>query len=314
VPVYCAYHGDIRVTGGEIVYAEDPYVTGNPGCDDGNHPNGPSDGALEGGISHEHNESITDPEPELGNAWTDFGGLGGEIGDKCRTFQKPTEFGTPLGIAPDGAKYNQVINGHLYWYQKEWSNDGRRCMQRLTFSGAEPTATFASTPAEGNRIMFDAAGSTAPGGVAEYNWQFNDAHGPSIPIEATTPTVTHRFPARETFLVALTVFAADGTSIGTAHTIKVGKAVAPTVTNLSPTQGAAAGGTSVTVTGSGFALGETATAFRFGVTRASTVSCGSTTECTVVAPAHARGTSQVTATVGEVSNQKQPPADQFTYQ
>ena len=28
------------------IYANDPYVTGNRGCDDGNHPNGPSDGAL----------------------------------------------------------------------------------------------------------------------------------------------------------------------------------------------------------------------------------------------------------------------------
>ena len=28
----------------------------------------------------------------------------------------------PLGTASNGAKYNQVINGHFYWYQQEWSN------------------------------------------------------------------------------------------------------------------------------------------------------------------------------------------------
>ncbi len=48
-PVYCAYHGNIPLAGGEIIYANDPYVTGGMGCDDGNHPNGkPSDGGAGG--------------------------------------------------------------------------------------------------------------------------------------------------------------------------------------------------------------------------------------------------------------------------
>ena len=51
VPLYCAYHGSFSSAGGEIVYANDPYVTGISGCDDGEHPNGePSDGALQGGL------------------------------------------------------------------------------------------------------------------------------------------------------------------------------------------------------------------------------------------------------------------------
>ncbi len=121
-PVYCAYHGNISLPeGAEIIYSNDPYVTGVEGCDDGNHPNGStSDGVLVGGLSHEHNESTTDPEPN--SAWTDFGGFGGEIGDKCRTFEARSEFGAPLGKAANGAKYNQVIDGHFYWYQQEWSN------------------------------------------------------------------------------------------------------------------------------------------------------------------------------------------------
>lgn len=35
----------------------------------------------------------------------------------------------------NGAKYNQVINGHFYWYQEEWSNDGHTCLQRYTRNG-----------------------------------------------------------------------------------------------------------------------------------------------------------------------------------
>jgi hypothetical protein len=42
-----------------------------------------------------------------------------EIGDQC-----DRQMGTPLGTAANGAKYNQVINGHFYWYQEEWSNQG----------------------------------------------------------------------------------------------------------------------------------------------------------------------------------------------
>ncbi len=172
---------------------------------------------LQGGLSHEHNESITDPEPN--NAWTDYatGELTGyEIGDKCAGSQ-----GTPLGTASNGAKYNQVINGHFYWYQQEWSNQTNQCLQRLTFSGAEPTATFTSASGAGNEMTFNATGSTAPGGVARYDWQFNDEPVFRTPVETTTPTVSHVFPTKGQYVVALTVFAANGTSIGTARTIRV---------------------------------------------------------------------------------------------
>ena len=240
-PQYCAYHGNIPVGGKQLVYSNDPYVTGNFGCDDGNHPNGSSaDGVIQGGLSHEHDESLTDPEPN--NAWTDYatGELtGAEIGDKCRNFGVEEEFGTPLGEAPNKAIYNQVVNGHLYWYQQEWSNQGHRCLQRLTFSGAEPVATFTSKPLAGEAASFDAGGSSAPGGVFRYSWQFNDL---SEPVETTNPTVSHTFNQGGPHLVALTVFAKDGTSIGTARTIEGGNVVAaPT-----PVTGAASGVTQTT--------------------------------------------------------------------
>jgi IPT/TIG domain len=87
----------------------------------------------------------------------------------------------------------------------------------------------------------------------------------------------------------------------------------PTVTGLSPKTGSKAGGTSVTVTGTGFALGTTATIFKFGTALAKSVNCTSTTTCTVVAPAHAVGTVDVKATVNKVSSVTNRPGDQFTY-
>jgi IPT/TIG domain len=124
---FCAYHGDISVSGSALVYANDPYVAGL-GCDLGEeHPNANvSDATIAGGLGHEHAESVTDPQL---NAWYDSRGQ--EIGDKCRTLKQNTEFGEPLGKAPDGSNYNQVIDGDLYWYQQEWSNAAGGCQQRL---------------------------------------------------------------------------------------------------------------------------------------------------------------------------------------
>jgi PKD repeat protein len=213
---YCAYHQNTSIAP-MLIYSNNPFVVGNPGCDDGNHPNGPSDGELVGGLSHEHNESVTDPLPN--DAWTNGIGRrhGEENGDQCDFIM-----GNPLGTAPNGAVYNQVINGHFYWYQEEWSNQGRTCLQRLTPSGAKPTATFTATAGSGRTITFDATGSTAAGGVNSYVWQFNDAFG--VPTVATTSTtISHTFPADGAYSIGLTVFGQDGLSTGTGAIVTTGQ-------------------------------------------------------------------------------------------
>jgi hypothetical protein len=58
----------------------------------------------------------------------------------------------------------------------------------------------------------------------------------------------------------------------------------PEILSLEPNGGPVAGGTQVTVTGSGFELGEHGTTFKFGKATASSVNCTSTTECLVISP------------------------------
>jgi hypothetical protein len=87
----------------------------------------------------------------------------------------------------------------------------------------------------------------------------------------------------------------------------------PTVAKVSPSAGSTAGGTSVTVTGTGFVVGTTRTTFKFGTVKATAVNCTSSTTCTLVSPAHAAGKVDVTATVSKASSPKNAPADQFTY-
>ena len=147
---YCAYHQQ-TVSSPMRFYSDDPYVTGNSGCDSGHHPNGPSDGALDGGMAHEHNESITDPIPN--DAWTNGTGSthGEENGDLCaHTY-------IPIGTH-NGVPYTQVIDGHFYYYQPMWSNDGHKCLNKLTVPTV-PTATFTAAAGSGLAMNFNATGS-----------------------------------------------------------------------------------------------------------------------------------------------------------
>jgi Phosphate-induced protein 1 conserved region len=143
--VGCGNHG--RFTGSNsqpVLYAFIPYsatfgCAGNPKNPS---PNGDDADPAVNVISHEMNEAITNP---WGDAWYAGDTQHGEIGDLCAW-----NFGNPLGTAPNGQAYNQVINGHYYYLQQEWSNDGSRCLQRyvpgvdLPASLTAPTVTGAA--------------------------------------------------------------------------------------------------------------------------------------------------------------------------
>jgi hypothetical protein len=95
-------------------------------------------------------------------------------------------------------------------------------------------------------------------------------------------------------------------------------AFVPTVEGVSPNSGPASGGSTVVVSGTGFAPGTFGTAFAFVKAKTKTVkaigvNCTSTTECTIVVPAHEVGTVDVKATVSKMGSPKNPPADEFTF-
>lgn len=89
----------------------------------------------------------------------------------------------------------------------------------------------------------------------------------------------------------------------------------PTITSLSPGAGPREGGTSVTVTGIGFASGKANTTFAFGKTLAIRVECASTTECTMLTPAVAKpGVVGVVATVGKSHSSAEALGAKYTYE
>ncbi len=87
----------------------------------------------------------------------------------------------------------------------------------------------------------------------------------------------------------------------------------PSVEAVTPNSGSTLGGASVTVTGTGFAVGSTATSFTFGAAKATSVECPSTTSCTMIAPAQGAGTVNVIAKVNKLKSPVNAPGDQFTY-
>ncbi len=127
--VFCAYHSASQ---NGFIYAVEPDAAAVPGdaavphpCDPGQAPAGSNADATINTISHEQNESITDP---FGNAWIADDGPGespqDEIGDLCAY-----DFGTPSGTP--GTEYDQTINGHNYLLQLEYSNQDSGCVPYL---------------------------------------------------------------------------------------------------------------------------------------------------------------------------------------
>ncbi|MDQ2895855.1 MAG: EXORDIUM family protein [Actinomycetota bacterium] len=126
---FAGYHSLFDLGHGPTVYAPipDPLVelTPGPGSDPQGNPEAES--TLQT-IAHEYHEAVTDP---YGTAWLDPNGF--ETGDKCENGPQQS---TPLGYAPDGSPYNQIINGHQYLLPDMWSNAARGCVQSSSATGS----------------------------------------------------------------------------------------------------------------------------------------------------------------------------------
>jgi PKD repeat protein len=152
---FCAWHGSFTSSGSNLLYATIPLlptVLGSgpgKGCQsDGNtqvqepNGNGTADIALKY-ISHEQSETITDP---LLNAWWNSN-TGNEDGDECNSLGSHADAFTPTlgGSAAAGTLFNQLINGHEYYIQSEWSNGNVDCEMRPS----QGTITAGLTPSAG---------------------------------------------------------------------------------------------------------------------------------------------------------------------
>lgn len=126
-------------------------------------------------------------------------------------------------------------------------------------------------------------------------------------ISAVTPAVP------ETGTADVEVTTPEGTSNANPGDAFVYEPGGVSILGLSPSAGPHAGGTAVTVTGAGFALGS-GTKFEFGKAPATSVECTSTSSCTVLTPAGKAGSPvAVKATVGTAKSEANTLAT-FTYE
>ena len=201
---YCAYHSNI---GGTTLYANMPWADIS-GCQypapDNPYPNDDGADTVINVVSHEQNETMTDP---LGNAWFDSSGF--ENGDECAWLSETTHFN---GIGD----YSQTINSDEYMMQFEWSNRKNNCVGTNTF--AQPTGSF--TAAAGtvtHAEKFTASASDTDDTVFTYGWNFGDGTSSLV----STATTTHTYAAAGTYTVTLVIFDAQGDQVRVINTVTV---------------------------------------------------------------------------------------------
>ncbi|HXD54390.1 MAG TPA: IPT/TIG domain-containing protein [Solirubrobacteraceae bacterium] len=219
--------------------------------------------------------------PRLGEVWT---------------------FAKPQGLTFEGPA---VIPGDFRVYA---AASGESLLELAEGEGPAPQVTRLSTrkgPATGGTSVT----ITGTGFASASEVLFGATPAASV-IVSTSRSITAVSPPGTAGKVEIVVKTPHGQSAGG------GKArfayEGPTVTGVSPATGPDAGGTPVTVTGSGFAVGA-GSAFKFGKIFATSVSCASTTECTMLTPAVAKpGTVDVRATAGGRTS-KPGAADRFTF-
>lgn len=236
---FCAYHN--FTASPETVYANISYSPGDVvGCGVGEYPNGHANGNVDdtlSSLSHEANESITDPKL---NAWFDIEGL--ENGDECRNTPFEEDYGSPLGGSA-GTLFNQEIGGAHYYLQQEWSNDIEDCAQRVnppTPTIADPEEVFA-----GESAGFDGSGSTpGAGGIVSYHWNFGDGG------EASGVSPSHIYVSTGSFTVTLTVKDDGGFSYSTTKEVNVAPLPPPLPPEASTGAPSGLGETGVTLNGS----------------------------------------------------------------
>ncbi|MGW2639062.1 IPT/TIG domain-containing protein, partial [Streptomyces sp. NPDC001348] len=129
--------------------------------------------------------------------------------------------------------------------------------------------------------------------------RFDGVAASSFTVDSATQ-ITAVAPAHAAGAAAVTVTTPGGTSNPDNPQAYFFYAAVPSLTAVTPPSGTTAGGTTVTLTGTGL-LG--ATAVRFDTVAATSFTVNSATQITAVAPVHAAGTAAVTVTTpGGTSN------------
>jgi hypothetical protein len=200
---FCGYHS--TTPDGTILYAVIPYNAVSGHCQSGNpRPNSLTADPAVSTISHEHNETVTDP---LGTGWID--GAGNEDGDLCRQ-----QYGPILG-GSGAAAWNQSIHGGHYFLQEEWSNVNASCQPRT----AAASVSFAAPGRVRAGVALTLTGRARdphPNGKhVAFAWFFGDGG------RSSRRTARHTFRHAGRYTIVLRFADSWGNWAFATHTVKV---------------------------------------------------------------------------------------------
>ncbi len=209
--VFCAYHSTFTDSSHSVLYAAIPLFfdgassTQNPklcqsdGTSEVQEPNADIADVAIKYMSHEYNETITDPVD--GGGWWD-NSSGNEDGDNCNYYassfnpamgENPDAFKPVLGgSASAGTLFDQLINGDPYYSQTEWSNGNLNCESQPVNATLAPA--FATSVQSGDTVTLDPSGSSSSAGYSSTTWSFGDNSGSFV--QGGPVPVSHTFPVR----------------------------------------------------------------------------------------------------------------------
>ena len=209
---------------------------------------------------------------------------------------------TPTGISTDGTTLTFTTPAHVAGAVPVTVTNASGTSAPLTYTYvAAPAAAPVLTSLDpdqgpvggGTAVTITGTGFT-PGSTVSV-----DGSAPITPTSVSTDgtTLTFTTPAHVAGAVPVTVTTASGTSAPLTYTYVAAPAGSPVLTSLDPDQGPVAGGTVVTITGTGFTPGSTVSVDGSAPITPTAVSTDGTT-ITFTTPAHVAGAVPVTVTNG----------------
>jgi hypothetical protein len=185
------------------------------------------------------------------------------------------------------------------------NSNGQSANLANAFTFVCPLTLTSLSPSSGSTTGGTTVTLTGSGFLAGAKVSFGSTAATSVSVVSATQ-ITAVTPAAAAGVASVTVTNSNGQSANLANAFTF---VSPlTLTSISPSSGPTTGGTTVTLTGTGFLAGATVS---FGPTAATSVSVVSATQITAVTPAAAAGS--VAVTVTNSNGQSVDPANDFTF-